>query len=175
MPTLADYYVSKRDGWLVAVIWGATALGLAALLPALNAARSEPLARLGLLAMCAGLGIGPWVLYRTGYAFEHATLRISCGLFRWRVPFAEISRVEPSRNPLSSPACSLDRFVIQYGKREIMISPADREGFLRRLAAVCPHLRLVGERLGAADVDDITATQLHAQRSESAGGLLRTE
>jgi hypothetical protein len=173
MPALADYYVSKRDGWLVAVIWGATALGLAALLPALHAVRSEPLGRLGLLAMCAGLGFGPWVLYATGYTFEPAALLIRCGLFRWRLPFAEISHVEPSRNPLSSPACSLDRLLIQYGKRKIMISPADRARFLRRLAAVCPHLRLVGERLEAADVSGITAAQLRSQHSEPAGGLRR--
>jgi len=147
--TTRDYYVSKRDGWLIAVIWGATALGLAALLPALHSVR-EPLGRLGFLALCAGLGLGPWVLYATGYAFEPATLLIRSGPFRWRISFAEISRVEPSRNPLSSPACSLDRLLIQYGKRQVMVSPADRAGFLSRLAAVCPQLRLAGERLGAA-------------------------
>jgi hypothetical protein len=173
MPTLADYYVSKRDAWLVAVIWGASALGLAALLPALHVVRSEPLGRLGLLALCGGLGFGPWVLHATGYTFEPATLLIRSGPFRWRVPFAEISRVEPSRNPLSSPACSLDRLLIKYGKRKIMISPADRAGFLRRLAAVCPHLRLVGEQLGAADVAGITGVQLRAQLPEGAGGVRR--
>jgi len=150
MHTTHDYYVSKRDGWLVAVIWGSVALGLTALLPALYAARSEPLGVLALLAACAGLGIGPWVLYGTGYRFEPDMLLVHCGPFRWRIPFAEISRVEPSRNPLSSPACSLDRLLIQYGSRQIMVSPADRAGFLSRLAAVCPQLRLAGERLGAA-------------------------
>jgi len=173
MPELADYYVSKRDGWLVAVIWGATAVGLAALLPALHAVRSEPFGGLGFLALCAALGFGPWVLHATGYTFEPTSLLIRSGPFRWRVAFVEISSVEPSRNPLSSPACSLDRLLIQYGKRQIMISPANRAGFLRGLAAVCPHLRLAGERLKAPDVSGITTVQHRAQHSEPTGGLQR--
>lgn len=37
-------------------------------------------------------------------------------------------------NPLASPALSLDRLKIEYGQGHwIMISPRDREGFLREL------------------------------------------
>jgi len=143
----SDYFVSKRDGWLVAVIWGAALLGFAALLPALFVGWGEPVARAAVLAGVGALGLGPWVLYGTGYAFERDALTIRSGPFRWRVPFAEIHCVEPSQNPLSSPACSLDRLLIQYGTRRIMVSPLDRNGFLRRLAAMCPQLRLEGEDL----------------------------
>jgi hypothetical protein len=42
--------------------------------------------------------------------------------------------VVPTRNPLSSPALSLDRLRIEYGQgRAIMISPADKGPFLRAL------------------------------------------
>lgn len=144
---MSSYYVSKRDGWLVAVIWGASALATAALAPVLWVARFEPLAWLGGVAGAVGMGLGPWILYGTGYVFESDHLLVRSGPFRWRIPFSEISFVEPSANPLSSPACSLDRLLIQYGPRQILVSPADRLGFLSRLAGLCPQLLLEGERL----------------------------
>jgi hypothetical protein len=39
--------------------------------------------------------------------------------------------VESTRNPASSPALSLDRLLIRYGGgSEIMVSPADKAGFM---------------------------------------------
>jgi hypothetical protein len=152
MPSANDTFVSKRDGWIVAVIWGAAALSLAALAPLLGLQRacSPSLLVISAFGAIACAGIGPWLLYDTRYAFEPGRLVISSGPFRWRVPLAEIARVEPSRDPISSPACSLDRLLIRYGARRILVSPADRAGFLRRLAALCPQLRLEGERLSSA-------------------------
>jgi hypothetical protein len=170
VPTPGDYFVSKRDGWLVAVIWVASAVGLAALMPALWVARSEPIALLGVAAGLAGVGLGPWLLYGTDYAFEGDQLLIRGGPFRWRVPLARIWCVEATHNPLSSPACSLERLLIRYGERKIMISPADRAGFLSRLAVLCPHLRLDGQRLSARCV---THAQLAVEGVERAGGKRR--
>ncbi len=61
------------------------------------------------------------------------------------IPLRSIRSVRPTRNPLSAPAWSLDRLQIDYtdeaGKRRFtLISPKDREGFMRDLAAVAPHL-----------------------------------
>jgi hypothetical protein len=61
------------------------------------------------------------------------TLRVACGPFRWKVPIDSIEKVEATRSPLSSPALSLDRLRINYGKRRIMVSPSDRAGFLRAI------------------------------------------
>jgi membrane protein YdbS with pleckstrin-like domain len=150
MHSPSDTFVSKRDGWLVAVIWCACALGLAALLPALWASRAETLGFWVALATLATLGIGPWVLYSTAYTVSANELLIRSGPLRWRVPFAEIRNIEPSQNPLSSPACSLDRLLIEYGKQRIMVSPLDRAGFLRAVAGRCPQLRAEGEHLRPA-------------------------
>jgi hypothetical protein len=49
------------------------------------------------------------------------------------VPIDSIEKVEATRSPLSSPALSLDRLRINYGKRRIMVSPSDRAGFLRAI------------------------------------------
>lgn len=74
------------------------------------------------------------VLVRTHYTVAGDTLRIVCGPFRWSVPISEISEVVDSRSPLSSPALSLDRLKISYGhNKHILISPDDRNGFLRAI------------------------------------------
>lgn len=74
------------------------------------------------------------ILFRTYYSVEGDTLRIVSGPFRWRVPINEIEAIEPTRNPISSPALSLDRLRIRYSERKsIMISPADKQRFARAL------------------------------------------
>ena len=74
------------------------------------------------------------VLFRTYYQVDGNNLRIVSGPFHWNVPIDQISSVERTRNPLSSPALSLDRLRIRYaGKKSIMISPADRQRFMKAL------------------------------------------
>ena len=85
------------------------------------------------------------VLYATEYVFEGDALRIRASLFRWTVPLAAIESVEPTSNPLSSPAVSLDRLLIRYGDKRIMISPEDKVGFLHTLALRAPHLEIAGD------------------------------
>ncbi len=75
-----------------------------------------------------------WLLAGTRYTLTDSDLRVRCGPFRWRVALAEILSVTPTRNPLSSPAPSLDRLCIEYGSgKSIMISPKDKEAFLDEL------------------------------------------
>lgn len=56
-----------------------------------------------------------------------------------RVPLREIRLVRSTRNPLSSPALSLDRLRIEYGRRAIMISPDDKARFLEELQKRMPR------------------------------------
>ncbi len=73
---------------------------------------------------------------------------IRFGLLRSRVPYASIRAVRPTRNPLSSPALSLDRLHLDAGSAlGPNISPADRSGFLDALAQRVPHLRRSGDAL----------------------------
>ena len=61
----------------------------------------------------------------------------------------------PTRNPLSSPALSLDRLRVTHrassGERGLLISPADTAGFLAALAEHCPQLVRTSDGLGARD------------------------
>jgi hypothetical protein len=140
----AERFASKRDAWLVAVLWIASGVDFAVAGWLLLGGEPVP-GFVAPLLLVAGV-FQLHALYATDYTFEPDALRIRASFFRWRVPLAAIDSVEPTRNPLSSPACSLDRLLIRYGKQRIMISPDDRVGFLRVLAARAPQLELSGER-----------------------------
>lgn len=84
-------------------------------------------AALAIIALIGSMLIG------THYTVDGNTLRIACGPFRQKVPIDAIESVEPTRNPLSSPALSLDRLLIRYGRRRVMVSPADKAGFLKAI------------------------------------------
>lgn len=135
---MSERFLSKRDGWLVAVLWAASLVdfGVAAWL--WSGPRGEPAFVAPLLLVAGTFQLH--VLYATHYTFEGEALVVRASLFRWRVPLAAIESIEPTRNPLSSPACSLDRLLIRYGGKRIIISPEDRTGFLRALAQRVPRL-----------------------------------
>jgi hypothetical protein len=145
-------FPSKRDAWLAVVLWIGTAMLVAGAIVTITSP-GPILARFVLAAtMLAAGAFGPWVLYGTGYRVTAAEIAVRSGPFRWQVPLAAIESVAPSRNPLSSPACSLDRLRVGYrdarGRgRAILLSPADKIGFLAALAARCPNLVLAGDRL----------------------------
>ncbi len=144
----ATEFPSKRDGWLVAVIWSAALLFLGTGL-AVNAAPIHATERVAVLLVCAAsAALGLWVLYGTRYVFDGPLLRISSGPFRFRVPLADIEFVAPTRSPVSSPACSLDRLEIRWrgGARPVLVSPEEQPAFLRELSRRCPQLSFSGDR-----------------------------
>jgi hypothetical protein len=139
-----ERFASKRDRWLVATLWTASLVDFAVVGWILLG--DQPVAGfVAPLLLAAGI-FQLHVLYAIDYTFEGADLRVRASLFRWRVPLAAIDSVEPSRNPLSSPATSLDRLLIHYGKKRMLVSPEDRAGFMRALAARAPQLEVSGER-----------------------------
>lgn len=73
-------------------------------------------------------------IFSTYYVVENSTLVIKSLVFRWKINIDDIIQIEPTYNPLSSPALSLDRLKISYMKNgrvaKVMISPKDKEGFL---------------------------------------------
>ena len=74
------------------------------------------------------------ILVGTHYTVDQTTLKIVSGPIRLRVDLGDINSVKATRNPLSSPALSLDRLMINYGKnRKVMVSPADKRGFLKAI------------------------------------------
>ena len=125
---------SKIDAWLLLVLALASAPPFAFAVSALRAGQPWlPHAALG-----TGLVVVfTWLLWSTKYKVEANELVIYCGLFRWRIDARQVTRITPSRSPLSSPALSLDRLRIEYegARKSILVSPADREAFLAAMQA----------------------------------------
>ncbi|MFC1397468.1 PH domain-containing protein [Acinetobacter lactucae] len=76
-------------------------------------------------------------IFNTYYVVENNTLIIKSLVFRWKININNITQIEPTHNPLSSPALSLDRLKIYYMKNgevtSVMISPKDKETFLQAI------------------------------------------
>lgn len=119
-------YPSKIDPWVAALVlvltvalgwsaWQSTDWGGAALL----------------LAWLGGLAVITIPCY---YVLEDDHLFIRAGVWKWRIPYADIQSVKPSQSMLAGPALSFQRIEIVSGQAgSILISPVDREGFIRAL------------------------------------------
>lgn len=126
---------SKVDTWLGAILIAAPILTVATILGSAAPEGGAPIWFLALLAVVP-VGLPLWLLCATTYTLTATALLVRCGPLSWHVPLEDIRSVQPTRNPLSSPALSLDRLRIDYGRgHAIMISPSDRERFLRELEA----------------------------------------
>jgi hypothetical protein len=126
-------FKSKVDPWLAAMLIASVIVCAGATLIVLRAAVPHPwLIVTPVLLIGAGLPIS--LLLRTDYTVGDDVLLVRNGLFRWRVPLRDITDITATRNPTSSPALSLDRLLIsRRNGPECMVSPRDKEGFLREL------------------------------------------
>ena len=127
-------FKSKIDRWLMLLLvvimaFEIVVMSIAALqTPDPRAAIGLIVTALLIIALIGSLLIG------THYTVDGNVLRVASGPFHWKVPIDQIQSVEATRSPLSSPALSLDRMRIRYSKnRRIMVSPADKAGFLRAI------------------------------------------
>jgi hypothetical protein len=127
---LASVFHSKVDVWLIVLTVAIPVLVLGIVILGDGSADGR-VAELLAVAICAVVMIFcAWLYFSTRYTVTAEALLVKSGPFSWVVPLREISSIEPTRNPLSSPALSLDRLRVRYGEREIMISPADKAGFI---------------------------------------------
>ena len=130
----AKKFKSKVDRWILVLILLAIIGQVVAITAAVNEAGEPGMITSLILVMIGVVALMVWLLLGTHYTVDRGIIRIVLGPFRWKVPVDEITSVRATRNPLSSPALSLDRLRIHYGKRRrIMISPADKAGFLKAI------------------------------------------
>ena len=120
---------SKVDIWLVIVLVGMPVVLLEFVLDGIGLS-DRAINVLALLIVVFVLGLVCWLFFTTRYTLTDAFLLIRCGPFSWAIALDEITHIEPTRNPFSSPALSLDRLMIRYGGGELLISPADKERFM---------------------------------------------
>ena len=130
----AKTFKSKVDRWILVLILVVIVVQVLAITAAVNEAGEPAMITSLILVMIGVIALMVWLLLGTHYTVDRGYVRIVSGPFRWKVPIDAITAVRKTRNPLSSPALSLDRLSIRYGKRRrIMISPADQAGFLEAI------------------------------------------
>ena len=78
------------------------------------------------------------------YEIERETLTVKNAFFlKTKIPISEIKSVVETNNPLSSPAASLDRLYINYGKADsVIISPVNRDEFITELKHINPKIKV---------------------------------
>jgi hypothetical protein len=124
---------SAVDWWFYAMTAATAVVVALAMFPLLRSGQVGQIAVAGLTALIA-VGLPLWLLASTYYRVSAGSLEVRSGPFRWSIPLNEITEVRKSRSVLSSPALSLDRMEVKYGRgRSILLSPRDRGGFLKAI------------------------------------------
>lgn len=127
---MATSYKSRIDAWLLVLLASAMAVSLVAAVVTLSV-RSPAAWAIAAFIAFVGCGLPLWILTTTRYSLEHHHLDVRSGPFKWRIPLKDISSVTPTSSPISSPALSLERLRIDYGRgRSLMISPRDKGQFI---------------------------------------------
>lgn len=135
-------FESKRDTWLIVF----TLLGPIVVFFAIAAQwyvrRRDlhgPIAGAAIVIVAVLIFVS-WFFRSTYYVIDGDTLVLRSAFLTWRIPIRDITAVTPTRNPLSSPALSLDRLRIDYGSGFILVSPERKEQFIEALRAVNPAI-----------------------------------
>lgn len=125
---------SKIDRWVLFALIAAV-IGVFGAMVAVAIHPEGPVSTTVVILIClASIALMVWLFVGTHYTVNKDLLTIASGPLRRKVHLDQITSVEATRSALSSPALSLDRLRIRYGNnRHIMISPADKQGFLRAI------------------------------------------
>jgi hypothetical protein len=85
--------------------------------------------------------------YPQWYETTADALVIRAGFTTRRIPYVQITAVRPSSDSRSALALALDRVEIEYGSKELLIAPENREAFFSDIAARSPQLSKRGQNL----------------------------
>jgi hypothetical protein len=74
------------------------------------------------------------IYFATYYTLEETVLHIRCGLcISKRIPYGDIVMIYETRDPGASAGLSLDRISVNYSKGEYLISPKNKQEFMKLL------------------------------------------
>ena len=102
------------------------------------------------LVILLPVGAFVWMLRSTVYVVSGTTLTARCMGSTRRIPLQSITALRASRDPLSAPALSLDRIGVLHGGGTLLVSPADRAGFVQAILVSAPAISVEGLRQNVA-------------------------
>jgi hypothetical protein len=140
-PQRATVYDSAIDLWIAVLIFlgpvCAAAIGVALVIHARPAEAS-----LLFLTAAVTLIVTVALTLPCRYTILDDALSIRCGLICYQLDLRDIRVVEPSASLRSGPALSLRRVLVATDRRKYILSPKDRERFIRQLSDA---IKRVGE------------------------------
>jgi hypothetical protein len=77
------------------------------------------------------------------YRIDQDKLWVECGGFKYKpIDILSIREIKKSRDPISSPAASLDRIaIICEGSKKILLSPDQKKEFVQGLLDINPNIK----------------------------------
>jgi membrane protein YdbS with pleckstrin-like domain len=137
-------FPSKKDWWLTIIIWGAMLFAMGSGIYSLIFEESNFIDFVIVLILAVMLPVFLlWMWLTTYYVLDESNLVIKYGPFKKIIPLNTIKSVKMTMNPLSSPALSLKRLEIIYGQYNmVLISPKDRDEFMKILSKHCPQAEI---------------------------------
>jgi hypothetical protein len=143
-------YPSKKDWWIVLIVaFTGVMLVSAAISQIASRGIDHPATWTLIGTTICYIAILHIFTYPVYYEVTDRDLIIRSGLIRQTIPLSSIDEARPTRNPLSAPAWSLDRLHIEYRKKGkktfVLISPENRNAFIRELARKSSDLELDGD------------------------------
>ncbi|WP_095497931.1 PH domain-containing protein [Paraferrimonas haliotis] len=88
------------------------------------------------LIVIVGIFLPISILSSTKYQVDGNMLSINSGPFSWKVEISSIKSIRKTRSIISSPALSLDRIELQHSNGIILVSPSNKDEFVKALNAV---------------------------------------
>lgn len=132
-------FSSKVDWWLAIIVISVPVISLGAAIAGTMGGDTGA-AVTGWITVAAILALYVAVIWPVEYEVDETHLVIRYGFVRTRIPLDQITRIQPSRNPLASPALSLDRIRLdRRGGGFALVSPADRAGFAHAILDRAPQ------------------------------------
>jgi hypothetical protein len=100
--------------------------------------------KMGWLVIVATVAFVVFMYRSTYYIIDNNKLIVrSMFIVYEKIEISSIKKIYKTRNPLSSPALSLNRLAIVYNKYdEIMISPEEKQDFLEKILKINPDITI---------------------------------
>lgn len=118
---------SKVDAWILLLPWSSLA--------ALVLIDGQQRVWLGIAMTVVSVSVEAWLILSTSYTLTDDALVVQCAALRVNVPLRAIRSIRRTKTPVAAPALSLDRLEVLYQYGSVIISPKNREGFVRAIQA----------------------------------------
>ena len=125
-------YKSKIDWWMHLIFISFFAITLVSVVLMVVKYNLVLLLNVALLVLLDVVLLLPLYLSTKYYLLPDGLL-IICGLFKTKINYEDIKKIEKSRCILASAALSIDRIKITYKMDEVLISPVNRDEFIENL------------------------------------------